>query len=240
MGLIHCNCSPILALCMSDINSHPEPSEQPNLLSSGCPWLNKNNATNPIVNPRNNMPDLPQTAAGIQQGVLSTKREVSSIPKTSTDGSKWEYPSPQQFFHALLRRNKTAEEESMDAVVYVHNQVNEDSWRAVLAWERLHSDTCKEPSLQRFVGKSEEPSLKYKMREFFGRLNGEELFDRHDWFVDRCGQKSVRYIIDYYDTTNAPTVKGDEFNVRIDVRPAPDSAGALWDIIRRPWFGSQE
>lgn len=221
-------------------SSHPD--EEPNLLSSGCPWLNKKSGTNPIVNPRNNMPDFPQSLATNQTAPLSTKREVSSIPKTGSASSNWEYPSPQQFFHALLRRNKTAEEDSMESVVYVHNQVNEDSWRAVLQWERLHEDSCKTPSLQRFVGKSEEPSLKHRFREFFGLLKGEELFDRHDWFVDRCGHKSVRYIIDYYDTSNAPG-RGDEFDVRIDVRPAPDSMGAVWDMIRKPvhdWFRGAE
>lgn len=222
---------------MPDSSSHPEPFQErtpaPNLLSSGCPWLNKKN--NPIVNPRNNMPDLPQSAAVSQKAPLSTTREVSSIPKTG-ETAHWEYPSPQQFFHALLRRNKTAEEESMESVVYVHNQVNENSWRAVLNWERMHKKTCETPSLQRFVGKSEEPSVKHRVKEFFGLLKGEELFDRHDWLVDRCGKQSVRYIIDYYDTSNSAVNRGDAFDVRIDVRPAPDSLTNIWDIVRKPIY----
>ncbi len=209
-----------------------ESSREPNLLSSGCPWMNKKIG---IVNPRNNMPEFPQSSAAAQKCPLSTKRETSSIPKTGAESSsKWEYPSPQQFFHALLRRNKSAEEESMESVVHVHNQVNEESWQTVLQWERMHQKTCETPSLQRFVGKSQEPSIKYSIREFFGMLNGEQLFDRHDWFVDRCGQKSVRYIIDYYDTSEAKSKATNEFDVRIDARPAPDSPGALWDIIRKP------
>jgi len=216
-------------------SSHPDtPSEELESLSSGCPWLNKKNGKNPIINPRNMMPDLPQTPGQGQTKVLSTEREVSSIPKTGSDGVKWEYPSPQQFYNALLRRNKTAEEETMDSVVHVHNVVNEDSWKQVLEWEIMHE--CREPSLQRFVGKSEEPSIKARLRQSLGLLRGEELFDRHDWYVDRCGKKTVRYIIDYYDTSACTNSNPSDFNVRIDTRPAPDSVGAVWDRIRKPFM----
>jgi cytochrome c heme-lyase len=219
-------------------NSHPDsPSEEFESLSSGCPWLNKKNGVrNPIienVDPRNMMPELPQTKASNQQILLSTDREVSSIPKTGAAGN-WEYPSPQQFYHALLRRNKTAEEDSMDSVVFVHNQVNEDSWKQVLEYEKLYEKQCKEPSLQRFVGKSEEPSPKAWMRSKLGLGRGEILFDRHDWFVDRCGLRSVRYIIDYYDTSETPGANPNDFNVRIDTRPALDSFEAVYDRVRKP------
>ena len=208
------------------MSSHPDVDES---LSSGCPWLNTKK--NPVLNPRNLMPDLPQTAAIGQKVELSTEREISSIPKTGSGGTKWEYPSPQQFFHALRRRNKEAEEIEMDDVVYVHNRVNEDSWKLVLDWERMHR--CEDPSLQRFIGKSEEPSWKSKILKSLGLLRGEELFDRHDWFVDRCGTRTVRYIVDYYDTSENGK---DGFGVRIDARPAMDSLGDVWDRIRKPWW----
>ena len=222
--------------------SHPdEPSESPhdrgNELSSGCPWLNKKKS-NPIlapaldesVNPRNQMPEFPQSQAEGQKATLSTRRVMSSIPKTGTDNQKWEYPSPQQFFHALLRRNKTAEEETMEAVVYVHNAVNEESWEQILEYESLHKEVCLEPSLQRFVGNSEKISPKAWLMQ---KVTGQELFDRHDWIVDRCGAKAVRYIIDYYDTTNTSAADG-KFNVRIDARPALDDIGNVWDRLRFP------
>ena len=83
----------------------------------------------------------------------------------------------------------------MESVVHVHNGVNEDSWRQVLEWEHMfHRSTCAKPTLQRFVGKSEEPSLKSRFVKF--THNNESLFYRHDWFVDRCGVESARYIID--------------------------------------------
>ena len=54
-------------------------------------------------------------------------------------------------------------------------------------------------------------------------------FDRHDWVVDRNG-RDVRYIIDYYDGG-----KVQESNYQftlLDVRPAMDSPGAVWDRMR--------
>lgn len=200
--------------------SHPEDSK--------CPFLNKNQK-NPILNPRNMMPEISQERPEGQKNELSTVREPSTIPMTASE-STWTYPSPQQFYNALLRRNKTAEEDMMDDVVHVHNGVNEESWKQVLEWEAMHASECATPSLQRFVGKSEEPSLKARWNEFFGI--GGVLFDRHDWFVDRCGKQSVRYIIDYYDTADLPGSDPRGINVRIDTRPALDTVGAVWDRIK--------
>ncbi|XP_073771861.1 holocytochrome c synthase a isoform X5 [Danio rerio] len=54
-------------------------------------------------------------------------------------------------------------------------------------------------------------------------------FDRHDWIVDRCG-KEVRYVIDYYDggLVSKHTI--------LDVRPAFDSLGAVWDRMKVTWW----
>lgn len=57
-------------------------------------------------------------------------------------------------------------------------------------------------------------------------------FDRHDWIVDRCG-KEVRYVIDYYDgEINQDTY---QFSI-LDVRPAFDSLGAVWDRMKVAWW----
>ena len=129
----------------------------------------------------------------------------------------------------------------MDSVVFVHNAVNEDSWKEILKYESMYNQQCREPSLQRFVGKSEDPSPKAWVRTKLRLGDGEELFDRHDWFVDRCGLKTVRYVIDYYDTSESKHADGN-FNVRIDARPALDSFEAAWDRIRMPllqWWNSK-
>lgn len=175
------------------------------------------------------MPELPQTPAESQRIALSKDRAVSTIPKAD-EGGNWVYPSPQQFYHALLRKNKEAEAEAMDAVVRVHNVTNERTWKQILDWEQLHQRECATPSLLRFVGRQTDLS--------FGAWWSKRLsyrgvpFDRHDWFVDRCGLKVVRYVIDYYDDPRA----GDQedLEITIEARPALDSPGAFLDRLRRP------
>merc|ERR550514_1761037 len=178
------------------------------------------------------MPDFPQAQATGQKIALSKERESSTIPKTGgKEGEVWVYPSPQQFYHAMHRRDKDPEAEMMDTVVHVHNVVNERSWQQILDWERMHAHRCPVPSLQRFLGKSEELSNKaYVRSRLFPRVG--RPFDRHDWFVDRCGEKTVRYVIDYYDDDRA----GDDYEVSIDARPALDNFGNLFDRLRRPFW----
>jgi len=53
---------------------------------------------------------------------------------------------------------------------------------------------------------------------------GVEPFDRHDWFVDRCGTE-VRYVIDFYHNEAAAGMDAFE----LDVRPALDSWTAVMD-----------
>ncbi len=56
-------------------------------------------------------------------------------------------------------------------------------------------------------------------------------FDRHDWVVDRCGH-DVRYVIDFYSGASQP---GAPASMYLDVRPALDSLGAVWDRARMQW-----
>ena len=54
---------------------------------------------------------------------------------------------------------------------------------------------------------------------------GTPPFDRHDWYLDRCGRQ-VRYVIDFYfDEQRA----GSPEAFTVDARPALDSPGALLD-----------
>ena len=182
------------------------------MTSGSCPMGYGNN-----MNPDNMMPDnLAQTQESPDQSrPLSTERVASSIPKSSS-GEKWVYPSPQQFFNALRRKEKSADEESMDSVVFVHNFVNEKTWKEICEWEKFNN--CANPALRRFIGRSEDLSPKAWIKQLWlGKP-----FDRHDWFVDRCGKETVRYVIDYYD---APS--GDDLDILIDTRPALDSFSAL-------------
>ncbi|OMH82453.1 putative cytochrome c heme lyase [Zancudomyces culisetae] len=64
--------------------------------------------------------------------------------------------------------------------------------------------------------------------------SGTKPFDRHDWYVDRCG-KEVRYVIDYYEL---PSEDGNPA-FSLDVRPALDSFEALFSRISM-FFSSKD
>lgn len=70
--------------------------------------------------------------------------------------------------------------------------------------------------------------VRYHHKVFLSRRH-DLPFDRHDWIVDRCG-KEVRYVIDYYDGGQVPK------HTILDVRPAFDSLGAVWDRMKVAWW----
>uniref|UniRef100_A0A3B0N6R4 Holocytochrome c-type synthase n=1 Tax=Theileria annulata TaxID=5874 RepID=A0A3B0N6R4_THEAN len=148
----------------------------------------------PVVNEDNNIPNLPnEPINGIN---LDTKREKSSIPRAGHD-QNWIYPSPMQFYNALVMKNKDdGNSNYMTEAVKAHNEVNEISWKKILKWEKLH---------QKF----------------------EKPFDRHDWYIDRCG-KEIRYILDYYDDPKSQNY----LQVFVDVRPALDNFTNFFDRIK--------
>lgn len=189
------------------------------------------------LNPRNMMPEMRNDPLPSDSLSFSRNRETSSIPKTG-DNTNWIYPSAQQFYNAMRRRGKVdkedeIEENTMDAVIFAHNVTNERTWEEILDWEKMHFKRCKDPSLLRFVGKSEDLSWKAQFSTWF-RSRGRP-FDRHDWTVDRCGLETVRYIIDYYDDPNSK--ENDELEITLDTRPALDSWSAVWDHVRKPFYG---
>ena len=207
------------------------------------------NAYGEPIDPRNRMPSTAnQQPAPGQTQPLSTERVSSSIPKAGADGADatWSYPSPQMFWNALVRKGKAAgsTEADMDTVIAIHNNMNELTWMQVLAWEALHPPPpgsararlppdAAEPKLLNFIGRPHELSARARMRQALGAA---KPFDRHDWVVDRAGQR-VRYIIDYYhdgskaEVDNVPALreKGAVRSIAIDVRPALDSVEALLD-----------
>ncbi|KAL8270267.1 hypothetical protein Esti_005826 [Eimeria stiedai] len=150
------------------------------------------------LDPSNLMPALPNTS---EHG-LSTQRQISSIPKTGA-GSPWVYPSAAQFFKALQRKGKEADSNSIPAVVYVHNFVNQETWEKIQQLEKQHPECREQTTLTRFCGRFDNLTLTARLMKVLGCWGS--LFDRHDWYVDRCGQQ-VRYIIDYYDDPQANNV----------------------------------
>jgi cytochrome c heme-lyase len=73
---------------------------------------------------------------------LPTDRTASTIPRPKTDDPEtdasgvWDYPSPQQFYNALVRKGWETPEESIETVVAIHNWLNEAAWEEVMRWER--------------------------------------------------------------------------------------------------------
>uniref|UniRef100_A0A7S3K0L5 Holocytochrome c-type synthase n=1 Tax=Aureoumbra lagunensis TaxID=44058 RepID=A0A7S3K0L5_9STRA len=249
-----------LAQCLESFQEAPHSKEKegPKIPpTSGCPVKHTNTGC-PVqdkrykapvqydvygraLDPRNKMPVSAQQAPAPDQSIeLSTERVQSNIPKAGSDDT-WQYPSPQMFWNALVRKGKSvgASEQDMETVVAVHNNMNELSWRNVLEWEQLRdkreATANFEPRLSRFTGRPDELSLKAQLKVWAGHP---PPFDRHDWIVDRGGHER-RYIIDYYsdesqasmdevpNLSDADKIK----SIRLDVRPAPDSFAAILDII---------
>ena len=86
--------------------------------------------------------------------------------------------------------------------------MNEATWQHVVMWELLHRAECGQPKLMRFLGRPHDLSPAARFASWFGKPLP---FDRHDWYIDRCGQE-VRYVIDFYfDEEKAGTI--DQFEI---------------------------
>ncbi|CAG8446585.1 11151_t:CDS:2 [Ambispora gerdemannii] len=182
------------------------------------------------LSPDNQIPKLTQEPAPGQTIPLPTSRVISSIPKAKSK-EYWEYPSPQQFYNALVRKGWETPEESIETMVDIHNFLNEEAWNEILKWEGMRKRDCDRPKLLRFRGRPHELSPKARIIQWAGKifpsLGTPPPFDRHDWTIDRCG-KEVRYVIDYY----AGPDEGDTPVFYLDVRPALDSVDSVVDRIR--------
>lgn len=236
---------------------HSTPAETPAPeTESACPvkgetrqkYKNPNvyNVYSQKIDPTNQMPAVANQQPSANQSVpLPVDRESSTIPKGGTD-STWLYPSPQMFWNALVRKDKTegvVETDVID-VVRIHNNMNESTWKTILKWEDLHpqQDEDRQPRLLRFLGRPDELSPKAKLKVLFGHS---APFDRHDWIVDRGG-KEVRYVIDYYHDEHGaqfdqtPTNMNDFSSIRsikIEARPAIDDLSSLLDrVILMPLY----
>lgn len=148
------------------------------------------------LNPLNNIPLLPQSpVSSSQQTSLSLERTVSSIPraitKSSEDGqgacpvahdskgkqkaedqdeeSNWVYPSPQQFYNALMRKGKDTPEQSIDVMVHIHNFLNERAWDEVRRWEDMRNPG-ERIQLARFEGRPQDLSPKARFHLLLGSI----------------------------------------------------------------------
>jgi cytochrome c heme-lyase len=192
----------------------------------------------------------PPTTTGLLSRLkLGTDREVSTIPRalpdqptarpannerdTGRDKStgNWIYPSEQMFFEAMRRKSFDPKETDMRSIVPIHNAVNERAWQEIKAWEAGYSDACGGPKLASFSGLSTSLTPRARWKALMGY---QTPFDRHDWVVDRCGQK-VEYVIDFYAGKDEK-VPGKQLNFYLDVRPKLNSLEG-WKMRTARYWG---
>ena len=148
---------------------------------------------------------------------LPTEREISSIPRTSSN-QNWIYPSQKQFFEAMQRKNWNPDSQDMKVIVPIHNLVNERAWKHITMWEGSHYQEaikqCGGITLTSFKGDSKKLTPRAWIKLYIWRQP--PTFDRHDWTINRCG-KEIEYVIDFYN--------GDDNSgqVWLDVRPKLNS-----------------
>ena len=126
----------------------PVHHQSPTPDSAQCPVDHDSHSPNPArrpvdhasvnVNPLNQMPDLPQQRQSNQSIDLPLERSESSIPRDTS--SRWEYPSPQQFYNALVRKGWETPEEHVVTMVEIHNFLNEEAWEEVKKWEKRRTE----------------------------------------------------------------------------------------------------
>ena len=167
----------------------------------------------------------------------------------SKDEATWEYPSPQQFYNALVRKGWETPEEHVEMMVMVHNFLNERAWQEVLDWEKDMGVQARDVSLVRFQGRPGTMSPKARLYSWAAmvapsRYSSEAPFDRHDWVVRRPAAsasskgREVRYVIDYYSAPDDPDT--DEPVFHLDVRPALDSFEATMARLKRGYHDWQQ
>ncbi|KAI9511392.1 cytochrome c heme lyase [Russula earlei] len=203
--------------------------------ASGCPVDHASfskSSSSEALDPRNHLPVLTQERVPTQTIDLPTERTASSIPRDAA--GNWEYPSPQQFYNALVRKGWETPEGEIETMVQIHNFLNEKAWEEVHKWE---TQVNKDEKFQLVSLKGRPGELSPKARFWLvvgwllpDRFNNEPPFDRHDWIVRRPSTgEQVRYVIDYY---GAPPLPDGSPVFSLDVRPALDSFGSISMRIR--------
>eukprot|EP00469_Lotharella_globosa_P017482 CAMPEP_0167822886 /NCGR_PEP_ID=MMETSP0112_2-20121227/7794_1 /TAXON_ID=91324 /ORGANISM="Lotharella globosa, Strain CCCM811" /LENGTH=373 /DNA_ID=CAMNT_0007724401 /DNA_START=14 /DNA_END=1135 /DNA_ORIENTATION=+ len=160
---------------------------------------------------------LPQPGQPVS---LPTDRVTSNIPKS--DGSYYQYPSPQQAYNAMVRKGKDPDIYRAKDFVSTHNVMNERGWNQVLAYESVTHPEC--------------PKERVKLAKFNGDYDGrvKGSFDRHYWTVSRCETDTQVYVLDYFDTKKFDeiTMPYSNDDIEIRVQPEPGTPAAAADMAK--------
>lgn len=137
---------------------------------------NDTSSTLTKLNPLNYMPsNLANEREHPEQTVsLPLARVTSSIPRGDGSNTKWEYPSPQQMYNAMLRKGYTdTPTDAIESMVAVHNFLNEGAWEEIVMWENIFRGGLREGWKKCSLG---EDGLKMeKLRQDVQRLRRAEL-----------------------------------------------------------------
>ena len=182
---------------------------------------------------------IPRAVSGNSTQYSLNSAERAALPANNEvdtghdkDSGRWVYPSQEMFFSAMRRKGHDAIPSDMASIVPIHNAVNERAWKEIRDWEAGRgSEKCGGPALASFAGDSKALTPRARWNALLGY---QAPFDRHDWVVDRCGQK-IEYVIDFYagkgDGGLAGQGKGVSFY--LDVRPKLNSwEGAKMRLFR--------
>jgi cytochrome c heme-lyase len=186
-----------------------------------------------------------QTPRADQTLPMRTDRQVSSIPRgdvpegegphhqpTTETTPRWVYPSEQQLYNAMRRKGwNNVPEDSITAVLHIHNNINEGTWRKIQDWEGAEANI----KLAKFQGRPGTLTPKAFLLTKVLRLY-DPPFDRHDWYVANAATgHEQRYVIDYYSPTSdaAPAAASNHGDMAppqavVDVRPALDDSRAVF------------
>ncbi len=134
-------------------------------------------ATLSKLNPLNYIPaHLPNTrsSSSPQDITLPLSRSTSSIPRADTPNTRWEYPSPQQMYNAMLRKGYTdTPADAVESMVAVHNFLNEGAWEEIVTWEEIFRGGLKDG--WRLCRMGEEGMRMERLRSEVMRMRREEL-----------------------------------------------------------------
>lgn len=115
--------------------------------------------------------DSPEQPVGAGQAVPPSDHATGAGESVEHEAKgNWVYPSEQQFFNAMLRKNHDPKVADMRTIVPIHNAVNERAWEQVLAWEAgMGGEKCPGGiKLSSFVGRPQERSPKAWLKTVFG------------------------------------------------------------------------
>ena len=128
------------------------------------------------LNPLNYMPsNISNNPEHSEQTIsLPLSRDTSSIPRGDGSNTKWEYPSPQQMYNAMLRKGYTdTPVDAVESMVAVHNFLNEGAWEEIVTWEEIFQGGLKQAWRKCSLG--EEGMRMEKLRQEVQRIRREEL-----------------------------------------------------------------